>query len=384
MRFVQLAKAHREQNLLLCEIDSKLFFQACKPIAPKHELRVGYSKEYAEKYNLRQLLPDGELKTKSKSNDWHCSKCKKKFPTIDLLQSHLEYHKLNATPPKLLAISPIRSTPSKSSDSGSPVKSKHRLNTGAIRLRKLTQSKNSRTSGPTVRYACCYCSKVFTKFLSYKKHTNSVHSVDIEHKRFTVDVEHKRLTIEDSSSSKENDVKRAKNKENIENEPLNSEKWFVCQICQNSFDSADQLEVRLILISIKHILLIVKLFFFQKHHETKCIKKESLTVQCSICSKDFQNPAALVMHMKTHGEDVEIFKCIFCSESFKKTQLMKAHVKIHMKNGKFACPHCPKEFPEYGPIRKHIRTLHSTVRFQCHECGKDFKSKYKLKEHALS
>lgn len=248
MRFVQLAKTYAEQNLQLCDYDSRLFFKACRTIASKRELRVGYSKEYAEKYNLNQLLPDENIEDGKKSNDWHCSKCKKQFSTIDLLQSHLEYHKLNATPPKIAQISSIRSTPSKNSESGSPVKSKHRLNTDAIRLRKLAQSKNSRTSGPTVRYACCYCSKVFSKFLNYKRHTNDVHSVDIEHKRFSVDMEHKRLTIEDSSSSKENNAKLARTKENIKNETINrindsAEKWFVCQICQESFDSLDLLEV---------------------------------------------------------------------------------------------------------------------------------------------
>lgn len=248
MRFVQLAKKYTEQNLQLCEYDSRLFFKACRAISSKRDLLVGYSKEYAEKYNLPQLLPDEDIEDGKKSNDWHCSKCKKQFATIDLLQSHLEYHKLNVTPPKNLQITPIRSTPSKSSDSGSPVKSKHRLNTDAIRLRKLAQSRNSRTSGPTVRYACCYCSKVFSKFLNYKRHTNDVHSVDIEHKRFSVDIEHKRLTVEDSSSSKENDAKLAKIRENIVNETKNRitdlvEKWFVCQICQESFDSSDLLEV---------------------------------------------------------------------------------------------------------------------------------------------
>lgn len=255
MRFIRMAKTYEEQNLLLCEIESQLFFKSCKTIEENKGLYVGYSKEYAEKYNLCELIPkayEEEKRSKSKSlkksHDWHCSKCKKQFTTIDLLQNHLEYHKITATPPKSISLS--RSSSSKSNESASPVKSKHRLNTGAIRLQKLAQSKNSRTSGPTVRYACCYCSKVFTKFLSYKKHTNSVHSVDIDSKRFTVDVEHKRLTIEDSSSSKENDSKqskRSKHRENIENVPMNrkmnTQKVFVCQICQNSFDSAAKLEV---------------------------------------------------------------------------------------------------------------------------------------------
>lgn len=233
MRFVRLATKHREQNLLLCVINSQLYFKCCKSIVAKQELLVGYSKEYAQKYHLNQLVPEKQ----GKPTEYLCKKCDERFVSNELLQNHQNDHKTRDSKPPVQSV--LRTTPIKSNETTtSPNKSKDRLNTGAIRMRKLALSKSSRTSGPTVRYACCYCSKVFSKFLNYKKHTNIVHSVDIEHKRVKVDAQHKRLTIEDSVMKKEPMKK-------IEMENIDAKQWFVCQTCQRHFVTAKKLEVRI-------------------------------------------------------------------------------------------------------------------------------------------
>lgn len=235
MRFVRLATKHREQNLLLCVINSQLYFKCCKSIIAKQELRVGYSKEYAQKYHLEQLVV-GKPEKVEKSTECLGKKCDERLPSNELLQNQQNEPKPKDTKSPVQSVP--RTTPIKNNDSTiSPNKSKDRLNTGAIRMRKLALSKSSRTSGPTVRYACCYCSKVFSKFLNYKKHTNIVHSVDIEHKRVKVDAQHKRLTVEDSVTKKE------PMKEN-ESENIDSKQWFVCQTCQRHFVTAKKLEVR--------------------------------------------------------------------------------------------------------------------------------------------
>lgn len=225
MRFVRIATKYREQNLLLCVTNSQLYFKCCKTIASKQELRVGYSKEYAQKYGLNKLLPKKVQKAVTKLP---CQKIDGK-PTSDECLESPE----NKTKDPQLSIQPVpRTTPTKANDSLSPSK-KDRLNTGAIRMRKLALSKNCRTSGPTVRYACCYCSKVYTKFSTYKKHTNIVHSVDIEHKRVKVDA-NKRLTIEDSV------IKKPVTEEESN---IDAKKWFVCQKCQSSFSTIEILQV---------------------------------------------------------------------------------------------------------------------------------------------
>lgn len=231
MRFVRLATKHCEQNLLLCVINSQLYFKCCRSIITKQELRVGYSKEYARKYHLEQLVEESP----EKSTEYRCKKCDEQFSSNELLQNHQNEHKTSDTKPSVQSSVPRTAVIKNNELTISPNKGKDRLNTGAIRMRKLALSKTSRTLGPTVRYACCYCSKVFSKFLNYKKHTNIVHSVDIEHKRVKVDAQHKRLTIEDS-------VKNEPTQGN-ESKDIDAKQWFVCQTCQRHFVTAKKLEV---------------------------------------------------------------------------------------------------------------------------------------------
>lgn len=226
MRFVRLATNHSEQNLLLYEINSELYFKCCKSIAPKEELRIGYSKEYANKYKLVHFYPESIQVV-----EYLCKKCDEKFDSNELLQTHQAKHKTKE--PSL-----PRTIVAKNCDTPSPTKSKDRLNTGAIRMRKLALSKNSRTSGPIVRYACCYCTKVFSKFLSYKKHTKLVHSVNIDNKRVTIDAQHKRMTVEDSVTKLPPLAIEDQN-DNV----TDAKQLFVCQKCQRQFAMAKELEV---------------------------------------------------------------------------------------------------------------------------------------------
>lgn len=169
----------------------------------------------------------------------------------------------------------------------------------AIGMQKLAISKNARPSWPTVRYACCDCSKVYPKFFSYKKHTNIVHSVEIEHKRVKVDAQHKTLTIEDSVMKFE----PMKMNENVNGA---NHQWFVCQTCQRHFETAEKFEVRIFLFSpflnaicvrSEHQFIKKKNFSFklQKHRPSNkgySNDKKSMAVQCHICLKNFQTPSA--------------------------------------------------------------------------------------------
>lgn len=234
MRFVYLATKYIDQNLLLYEVEGKLYFKSCQFIAPKQQLRVGYSKEYAKKYKLPLLVPERQA-VLEKQNPWPCAECNKRFSSIAELDDHANAHKATKMVP---AAKSSMSTPTKQRPENGEVtlpssaskNSNHRLNTGAIRKRKLALSKNSRTSGPTVRYACCYCSKVFTKFLSYKKHTNAVHSVDVDNKRLTLKAAAHKCK-ENISGSKEAPTKEV------------AKKWFVCSTCQRYFATQERLEV---------------------------------------------------------------------------------------------------------------------------------------------
>lgn len=345
MRFVRLASDHQQQNVLLCEIDKKLYFKSCKFIKPKHELCAGYSREYAEKYKLPHF-------SDQENGAWKCDDATKPEVNSQLTGVPNVGDEVKAS--NETAAAPAQRY-SRKNATFSPMKSKHCLDTGAIRQRRLELSRSARATGPTVRYACCYCSKVFSKFLNYKKHTKRVHSVNIEHKRVTVDAEHKRLTIEDSTAIAGESLNRT-------DQAGERKQWFVCQLCQTSFKSDQDLE---------------------NHNKLNCDKRQSLSVQCNVCQKFLQTPSALTMHLKSHSMSNGIFECPFCNVIYQSTLQFREHVKCHIHNGFYSCIHCDKKFAKYAAVRKHMRMNHSTVRFVCHECGKCFKTKYKLKEHAL-
>jgi len=100
MRFVRFAEKYEQQNLLLFECNGRLYFKSCQFIRPKQELRVGFSKEYAEKYNFSILLPSYNDSTIIKAieelddtnnniNKWICFECDKYFATSNDLNIHL-------------------------------------------------------------------------------------------------------------------------------------------------------------------------------------------------------------------------------------------------------------------------------------------------------
>lgn len=159
MRFVRLAQDFIEQNVLLYEFDEKLYFKSCQIIKAKQELKVGYSSEYAAKYNLNCLLPNENEKLilYDKENTWPCYECDKKFNNSESFHNHLNEHE-------------------KKDDNKNVLKSNNQRQRQRRRKSGRTKLTTRKVSGPTVRYACCYCSKVFLKFNSYKRHTDFVHS----------------------------------------------------------------------------------------------------------------------------------------------------------------------------------------------------------------
>lgn len=82
MRFVRPAKTIKEQNLVLSQQGISLYFTTTEVIPPRHELKVGYSTQYAEKRKLEVL----------KDLSWTCFECPAKFGSSAELQKHLNVH----------------------------------------------------------------------------------------------------------------------------------------------------------------------------------------------------------------------------------------------------------------------------------------------------
>ncbi|KAJ6646040.1 PR domain zinc finger protein 4 [Pseudolycoriella hygida] len=310
MRFVKLAVKFSEQNCLLFESEGRLYFRTSKFIHPKQELKVGYSKEYSDRFGLKFLQPDENDIVKDLEK-WPCFECDSKFESFDLLQNHL----LNEHDDD-----PTNSVGNKK---------------GKAKRRKIRSKLSSRkVSGPTTVAACCYCSKVFSKLISLKRHTEYAHNFA------------------------NMDGRPAPNSNNE-----NGGKSFKCELCRRYFTSAER---------------------FDKHRLIHCTTaKDTTSLKCTFCPKRLLTPSALSMHIKAHIYKNRLFHCLFCPERFQWANEIMNHVPIHRVDGFYSCEHCKKKFKEYSMVRKHVRSYHSSILHSCSDCGSKFKSVSKLKIHRL-
>lgn len=277
MRFVKLATNWLEQNCLLCECDGRLYFKTCKFIHPKQELKVGYSKEYSDRFGLKFLEPD-DSEIINDLEKWPCFECNSKFESFDLLQNHL----MNEH----------------DDDPTNSVGNKR----GKTKRRKIRSKLSSRkVSGPTTVAACCYCSKVFSKLISLKRHTEYAHSF---------------ADTESGATA------------NANNE--NGGKSFKCELCRRYFTSAERLE---------------------KHRQVHCTTtKDTTSLKCTFCPRRLLTPSALSMHIKTHIYKNRLFHCLFCPERFQWANEIMNHVPVHRVDGFYSCEHCKKVSVESNVI----------------------------------
>ncbi|XP_055684555.1 uncharacterized protein LOC129790822 [Lutzomyia longipalpis] len=327
MRFVRFAENFREQNLLLFESDGKLFFKSCQFIRPKQELKVGYSRDYAERYGLPLLIPDDkesneEIKVE---NTWPCFECDEKFPNSEALQDHLDKHDDQCE-------------------------------------KKTVQRKRKKPLGGGNKVACPVCLKLFLKSsLRLRQHMQTHSGHPLAEKSLSgcgntkID-RSRRIDGVKRATMKEDSRKFINNKENKD-----TFYKFKCTSCPKSFPTAERLA--------RHSLV----------HGAY----ESRPLRCPHCPKRFVTSSALAVHVKMHLNPKRLIVCPMCSEAFKHGLVFKLHVRSHLENGTYTCKFCQKKFKEYKIIRKHIRTFHSAIKHPCQQCGKQFPTVSKLQMHLL-
>lgn len=206
MRFVRLAHKFTEQNMILEETeDSCLFFRCCQTIAAKDEIKVGYSRQYAERYGLGFLEPT-PAELQAMKERWPCFECNAKFETSELLQTHLAEHGKR----KHISTKEQRAT----------------LN--GRRRKRISRLSTRKVHGPTVRYACCFCSQVFSKLVAFKKHNEANHSQQEEGTRIGM-----------SATASAAAAPSVLQNSNIENRARANR----CEQCRRYFTSTERFEV---------------------------------------------------------------------------------------------------------------------------------------------
>ncbi|XP_059617510.1 PR domain zinc finger protein 10-like isoform X2 [Phlebotomus argentipes] len=319
MRFVRFADDFKQQNLLLFESEGKLFFKSCQFIRSKQELKVGYSREYAEKYGLSVLIPDSK-----QENTWPCFECDDKFPNSEALQDHLNQHD------------------------------------DVCDEKKSVQKKRKKPLGGN-KVACPVCLKLFLRSsLRLRQHMQTHSGHPLAEKSLSDcgnnKIDRGRRIDGIKETLKEDSKQFLNNKENKD-----TFHKFKCSTCPKSFPTAERLA----------------------RHNLVHGSNESRPLRCSHCPKRFVTSSALAVHVKMHLNPKRLIVCPMCTEAFKHGLVFKLHVRSHLENGVYTCKFCQKKFKEYKIIRKHIRTFHSATKHPCQQCGKQFPTLSKLQMHLL-
>lgn len=133
----------------------------------------------------------------------------------------------------------------------------------------------------------------------------------------------------------------------------NTDKPFICELCNKSFVRSD---------------------FLDNHMEV--VHKRNKP-KCNVCGKLFSRKDVLKRHMSTHK--AALYDCKFCLRSFTRKDRLVAHKRTHELNSELKCTKCPAAFHRREVLLKH-RRLHETKE-QCHICFKFAPTKGKLVVH---
>ncbi|KAB0795367.1 hypothetical protein PPYR_12206 [Photinus pyralis] len=359
MCYVRRAETYMEQNVVVVQRGSSLFYNTVTNILPKQELLVGYSSEYAKKHSLPLLQPIAW-----KENDWPCFECDKQFASSIELQAHLDKHdevKRDLAPKAKKKIFKSKRKKFKKKFHKQVLQCNSCkevfMNPKFVVLKKhlLTHGLESRFDfEEKFTVVNCHCLKcdTFCESFSLLKAYSLQHRINSDNNRS--------ICVE---CNKEFPSKEELNKhscESVEKSPT-SKNGCKCPVCYKVFASQERIQ--------RHMLV----------HGSE----ESKPLKCDTCNKRFLNNSALACHLKTHSVGKRMFECPMCNESFQHVLQLKVHVPLHCIDGKYTCPHCKKIFKEYSIIRKHIRAFHCERKHNCPQCNKPFPTLDKLRMHLL-
>ncbi len=105
---------------------------------------------------------------------------------------------------------------------------------------------------------------------------------------------------------------------------------------------------------------------------------------CAVFEKVFHARATLSEHLRTHSND-RPFTCLEpgCGKSFKSQSAVNRHLKSSLHNDvkTIQCGECGREFDTPAHLEVHIRTHTDEKPFSCLQCQKSFAKKCNLTTH---
>ena len=105
---------------------------------------------------------------------------------------------------------------------------------------------------------------------------------------------------------------------------------------------------------------------------------------CSFCGKVCISASQLQKHILSHTGE-KPFQCHICHKSFSQKSHATFHINTVHSTGeaqrKYSCPECGKSFSTSGILKKHKMWHYNERPFQCEVCSKSFVQKSHLKAH---
>ena len=103
-------------------------------------------------------------------------------------------------------------------------------------------------------------------------------------------------------------------------------------------------------------------------------------VQCDMCKKTFDTPAAMVKHRYHHYE--YMYECDHCRKGFHFERQLREHRWVHQAHGDWTCfhPKCGKRFKCESELNTHL-IAHNKKEYKCEECAYSITDPLNLKAH---
>lgn len=353
MRFVRMAGSLEEQNVVLVTKEqtqpnpenshelittTKFFFTTTRSINPREELKVWYSRDYAERFRLKLLEDDRSYENRNPIIfDGHQPLLNPQHavpPVSDsiMMSSQAPYQPLISQEP--LPPDPKGLDPGPSSSAVSPAvlppaghKLRNKIAKSQQQQLQLQKSQNSEISKPDagkepevnsegpvdrqsnvgpaiIQHSCETCGKSFPRFYSLRRHMimhsgekkfkchvclmsfSHVYNRNRHMKRhnppLSSGINRRNLVMNGQRMSSSGVTKGILNSQNGQNDPKTiniSKGGFRCKFCYKSFTCEERL--------VKHSAV----------HSTESLHKPYV---CPFCSKRFLNNSALACHKKVH------------------------------------------------------------------------------------
>ncbi|XP_006874610.1 PREDICTED: zinc finger protein 236 [Chrysochloris asiatica] len=149
-----------------------------------------------------------------------------------------------------------------------------------------------------------------------------------------------------------------------------------CKACKKEFETPAQLK--------EHVKTHYKIRVSGPRSYNRNIDRSGFTYSCPHCGKTFQKPSQLTRHIRIHTGE-RPFKCSECGKAFNQKGALQTHMIKHTGEKPHACAFCPAAFSQKGNLQSHVQRVHSEVKngptYNCTECSCVFKSLGSLNTH---